>query len=57
MNEKAVTQYLVSLGVDNAIWDMKKADGANYAVDRNTKLIALIPDAIAYHQDDTYIQN
>ena len=41
----------------NAIWDMKKAGSANYAVDRNTNLIALIPDHIAYHEDETYISN
>jgi hypothetical protein len=57
MNEEMITKYLISLGVDNAIWDMKKAGSANYAVDRSTNLIALIPDHIAYHQDETYLSN
>ena len=57
MNEQMITKYLISLGVDNAIWDMKKAGSANYAVDRNTNLIALIPDHIAYHEDETYLSN
>ena len=43
MNKERVTQYLIGLGVDNAVWDIRSTGDAHYAVDRNTKLIALIP--------------
>ena len=46
MNKHEIKAYLISLGVDNAIWDVKVEGKTVYAVDKNTQLIALIPQTI-----------
>jgi len=46
MNKHGIKAYLISLGIDNAVWNIQQDNETIYFVDANSNMIALIPEEI-----------